>query len=189
MNITDSNKGYGVSSIVLHWIIAILVIGLFLLGEYMVDLDYYDQWYHSAPWWHKSIGMILFSLLSFRLCWKLINDHPEPLSSYKLWEITIAKITHLSIYILLLIICTSGYFIATAKGVGIEIFDWFNIPAIISLNVTLADILGFIHEWASLLLAILFILHLTAALKHHFIDKDVTLIRIIKPIKHKENIK
>lgn len=189
MNITDTNKSYGISSILLHWAIAILVIGLFILGEYMVDLDYYDQWYHFTPGWHKSAGMIVFALLFVRLSWKLINDHPEPLASYKLWEITIAKITHLSIYILLLIICTSGYFIATAKGVGIEVFGWFEIPAIISLNITLTEILGSIHEWASQVLAILFLLHVTAALKHHFIDKDVTLMRIIKPIKHEENNK
>ena len=76
----DKNKNYGITAILLHWIMAVLVVGLFFLGEYMVDLDYYDGWYQLAPWWHKSIGLFVFLLLAFRLGYRLVNKPPTTLS-------------------------------------------------------------------------------------------------------------
>ena len=179
----ETNKNYGITVILLHWIMAVLVIGLFFLGKYMVDLDYYDAWYNSAPWWHKSVGIVVFLLLLIRLSWRLIDKLPPPLASYKRWEIKAAKITHLLFYLFLLITCFSGYFISTAKGSGIEVFGGFEIPAIFSLNETNAEISGEVHEVATHVLVILFLLHVSATLKHHFIDRDETLVRIINPKK------
>jgi cytochrome b561 len=188
MRIRNTRSSYGIVSILLHWIMAVLIIGLFVLGLYMVDLDYYSKWYNAAPWWHKSIGMLVFALLLFRLVWLMSNVHPAPLESYKSWEIKAAKATHYSFYILLIIICISGYLISTAKGASIDIFGWFSIPAIISFSKYQADISGEIHEIAAYVMAFLFLLHVCATFKHHFIDKDVTLIRIVKPIIKKEKL-
>lgn len=170
---------YGLLTIFLHWFMAIIIVGLFFLGEYMVDLDYYDQWYHQAPWWHKSIGISLFVLLIIRLVLKLSNENPEPLATNKKWEITLAKITHLLFYFLLLAICTSGYFVATAKGAGIDVFSWFEIPAMMELSEKQTDLSGNIHEVTTHILVILFLLHTIAAIKHHFINHDRTLTRMI----------
>ena len=173
-------------AILLHWIMAIIIIGLFILGEYMVDLDYYNPWYQLAPWWHKSFALFIFILLVIRLVWKLINISPEPLSSYKVWEIKIAKLVHALFYVVLFITCLSGYFISTAKGVNVDFFSWFKVPSMVSLNETQAEFAGDVHEITTRGLLLLFILHTTAALKHHFINKDITLIRMLKP---KGNIK
>lgn len=178
---SDSIKNYGITAILLHWIMAVLVVGLFFLGEYMVDLDYYDRWYQLAPWWHKSIGLFVFVLLAFRLGHRLKNKPPKPLVSYKLWEIKAAKITHVLFYLLLFIACISGYFISTAKGASIEVFAWLEIPAFLILSETNAELTAEVHEIATLVLAVLFCLHVIAALKHHCIDRDETLSRIIKP--------
>jgi cytochrome b561 len=161
---------------------AIIIIGLFVLGEYMVDLDYYDQWYQLAPWWHKSFGLSIFMLLVIRLVWKLTNITPESLASYKSWEIKSSKIVHTLFYVLLFITCISGYFISTAKGVSFDFFNMFKVPSIIILSETQAEQAGNIHEIATYGLLVLFILHFFAALKHHFINKDKTLIRMLKPI-------
>lgn len=179
----NSKTHYGLVTILLHWIMAIIVIGMFFLGDYMVDLDYYDQWYHTAPWWHKSIGGIVFMLLLIRLFWRFINSTPEPLQAHKKWESSTAKAVHILFYILLFFICVSGYFISTAKGVGIEFFAWFDIPPITTLSETNADIVGGIHDISTQVLLLLVALHALAAFKHHFINKDKTLVRIINPEK------
>ncbi len=189
MTIADTHKSYGIITIFLHWIMAVLIVGLFALGEYMVDLSYYDSWYNLALWWHDALGMIVFGLLIMRLVWILNNTSPMPLATYKKIEIKAAKYTHILFYFLLFIICISGYFISTAKGAHIEVFNWFNIPSIITLHESQADAAGDIHEIAVYILAALFVLHVVATFKHHFFDKDITLIRILKPIKPKENMK
>ena len=186
MNITNTKNGYGLVAILLHWLMALLIVGLFAIGVYMVELDYYDKWYNAAPWWHKSVGMLVFFLLVLRLFWVFINTHPLPLLSYKPWEIIAAKVTHVLFYILLLLICFSGYFITTAKGASIDMFGWFNIPALAKLGEGTAEVTGEVHEIAAYVMALLFVLHVCATVKHHFFDKDVTLLRMLKPFDQKE---
>ena len=185
MNITNTKDSYGIVAILLHWIMAILIVGLFVLGVYMVDLDYYSKWYNAAPWWHKSVGMLVFFLLLVRIVWMFTNQRPSPLVSYQRWEILAAKVTHILFYVLLLLVSISGYFITTAKGASIDMFGWFDIPALMHLDKDLAEISGEIHEIAAYVMALLFLLHVCATVKHHFLDKDATLIRILKP-NHKE---
>lgn len=189
MYIRNTKSNYGIVTIVLHWLMAILIVGLFVLGLYMVDLDYYSKWYVAAPWWHKSIGMAVLALLMVRLFWAMSNVRPAPLASYKSWEIISAKATHVLFYVLLFVICISGYFISTAKGAGIEVFSGFEVPAMISFSKYQSDISGEIHEVAAYVMAFLFVLHVCATFKHHFIDKDTTLVRILKPINNKESSK
>lgn len=189
MNIKNTSNSYGIVTILLHWLMAVLIVGLFVLGEIMVDLDYYSKWYNAAPWWHKSIGMLVLALLFIRLIWVFCNNPPAPLRTYKMWEIQVAKATHSLFYILLIVICFSGYFISTARDASIEIFGWFDIPAFINFSKYQADIAGEIHEVAAYVMAFLFVLHVCATFKHHFIDKDVTLVRILKPMKQRESVK
>lgn len=187
MQFSNTKNSYGLISILLHWLMAVLIIGLFALGEYMVDLDYYSKWYNAAPWWHKSIGLLVFSLLLFRVIWVISNIRPVPLDSYKSWEIKIAKLTHYLFYILLFMICISGYLISTAKGAAIEFFNFIDVPAIMSFSKQQADIAGEIHEIAAYVMAFLFLLHVCATFKHHILDKDSTLDRILKPVKTDED--
>ncbi len=179
MKLFNNKTNYGLLSIFLHWVMAIIIVALFFLGEYMVDLDYYDQWYHQAPWWHKGIGISLFSLLSIRLILKFGSASPTPLTTYKKWETTLSRITHLLFYFLLLTICISGYFIATAKGSGIDVFSWFEIAALAELTESQTDLSGDIHEISTRVLVVLFLLHVVAAVKHHVINRDITLIRML----------
>ena len=78
-------------------------------------------------------------------------------------------------------ISVTGYFITTAKGAPIDFFGWFDIPALTRLDSEPADWAGRIHEYAAYAVAGLFLLHVCATVKHHFIDKDITFIRILKP--------
>src|SRR5690554_7804149 len=77
----NTAHSYGWVSIAMHWITAVLVIGLFILGYWMLTLGYYDSWYRLGPWWHKSFGITLLVLTVIRLLWSLSNQKPEPLRS------------------------------------------------------------------------------------------------------------
>ena len=180
MQISNTKKRFGLISKALHWSMAILLTALFAVGLYMTELDYYDPLYHSLPWWHKSIGLLTIMLLLLRMVWKLINTTPETLVTHKNWEVFLAKLIQRLFYFLILLIGISGYLISTAKGKGIEFFNFFEISAITpALEEGRADLIGEIHEILAITLIVLAVLHATAALKHHFIDKDETLKRMI----------
>lgn len=180
MRIKNTQESFGLISKCLHWIMAILLVSLFSVGLYMAELDYYDSLYHTLPWWHKSIGLSVMALLIFRFIWKLSQPAPAPLKTHKKWEVFLAHLIQKLFYGLILSIGISGYFISTAKGKGIEFFTLFEIPAITApLNEDQADLVGEIHELLAITLISFAVLHALAALKHHFIDKDETLKRMI----------
>ncbi|EKE80596.1 cytochrome b [Idiomarina xiamenensis] len=173
----NSNVGYGWLSVAIHWLSALAVIGLFVLGYWMVTLTYYSEWYRLAPWWHKSIGILLLALTVLRLLWLLLSPAPTPLGSR--WQALAAKAGHILLYVLLLLILVSGYLISTADGQPISVFDWFHVPALITGLPQQADIAGSIHWYAALSLIILAAGHALIAVKHHFFDKDDTLKRML----------
>ncbi len=164
----------------LHWVMAILLIGLFSMGLYMTALGYYDPLYHRLPQWHKFFGVITFILLFVRFIWKLKNISPAALTTHKKYERILSHYIKNIFYVLIFIIAVTGYFISTAKGKAIELFFGIEIPAITKItDKNMADLIGDAHFLLAILLAVLVVLHAAAALKHHFVDKDNTLKRML----------
>ena len=181
MQLKNTINGYGLISILLHWGIALTVFALLILGLWMVELNYYSPWYKAAPFWHKSIGITLAAVLIIRLIWRLGNPVPRSPAGHRRWEIGLAHLVHALLYLLLLAIVVSGYLISTAKGQGISVFGWFELPALISDLPQQADIAGKAHYWLAMILLGCIALHALGALKHHFIDRDSTLRRMLRP--------
>lgn len=180
----SNSKYWGAITVLLHWLTAILVIFLFILGLWMVDLNYYHSWYNKAPHIHQSIGMLLLFMIIFRIVWRVFNKVPDSLEAHSKIEKKMAYIMHMTLYILLLILLISGYFMVSADGNKINIFNWFSLPPITENFMYQADLSGKIHFYTAILLIICTILHAIAALKHHIIDKDNTLIRMVKLFKN-----
>ena len=179
MQLKNNTIHFGLIAVALHWLVALSVFGLFGLGLWMTGLDYYDNWYKQGPWLHKSIGILLFFVVIFRLCWRVLTPPPEALPSHKPREIRLAHIAHLLLYLLPLAIMVSGYLISTADNRPIEVFGWFSIPATITSIPEQEDVAGWVHLILASSLIGLALLHAAAALKHHFIDRDYTLMRIL----------
>lgn len=175
--IKSTAASYGWLTITIHWASALIVIGLFALGYWMLTLNYYDAWYRLGPWWHKSFGMTLFGITLVRVIWTLSNPKPRPLGAR--WEQIASRIGHGLIYALLLVTMISGYLISTADGRGISVFDWFEVPALITGVPNQEDIAGEVHWYSALALVIAAAGHALAALKHHFINRDATLKRML----------
>ncbi len=179
MQLKNTAQRYGLVAILLHWLVAATVIGLAILGLWMTDLSYYSPYYRSAPFWHKSIGITLAAVLVLRLLWRWGNPRPAHLPNHQRWELGMAALVHGLLYLLLFVIVVSGYLISTAKGQGISVFGWFEIPASITGLPSQADRAGAVHYWVAITVLGLAALHALGALKHHFLDRDDTLRRML----------
>lgn len=178
MPIKNSDNVYGWVAIALHWLVAIVVIGLFALGLWMTDLTYYDDWYKQAPFIHKSIGILLFGTMIFRLIWRWTNTEPQAEPSLTRIERLGSSAAHWALYGLLFAIMISGYLISTADGNSISVFGWLEVPATL-MKEHQEDIAGDVHFWLAWTVIVLASLHALAALKHHFWDGDATLKKML----------
>ena len=175
----NSTASWGWISIAIHWLSALTVFVLFGLGLWMVELSYYDSWYRTAPWIHKSIGFSLLLLTVFRLLWRLGNARPQPPAGHTALEKKAAALAHILLYVLLFGIMFSGYLISTADGRALQVFDLFSVPATVHGFEQQEDLAGDVHELLAWSLIALVVVHAAAAIKHHVRDKDVTLKRMI----------
>ncbi|MCT4657193.1 MAG: cytochrome b [Cohaesibacter sp.] len=178
MALKNSKDGYGLVARLLHWLMAIAILGLFGLGFWMVDLTYYSPYYKTAPDLHISIGMTLLVALIGRIVWRQINPRPDD-SYLPTHERIISHLVHMALYALLIILMISGYLIFTADGRPLIIFGLFEVPSLYQAT-GLEDQAGFIHKYTAYGLIGLSTIHALAALKHHFIDKDPTLLRMLR---------
>ena len=175
--VLNDKHNYGLGLVAIHWFMALGILGLYPLGLYMLELDYYDPAYQTYPHWHKSIGILIAGLLLTRIVWRTLNKPPAALPQPPKLEL-IAKLIHGLLYLLVLITVISGYLISTADGNPISFFSFFDIPALPAAIENQEDIAGEVHYYVATTLVVIAGLHALAALKHHFIDKDSTLKRI-----------
>ncbi len=169
----------------LHWLMAILFFGLLALGFYMSDLPLSPEklQYYS---WHKWVGVTTFLLVWLRLFWRVTHrPHALPASQPKLMQ-RAANAGHFLLYGLMIIIPLSGWLMSSAKGIQTVWFGVLPIPDLLSKNKEVGNLLKSIHENLNFLFVAVIAGHIGAALKHHFIDKDDILIRML-PKHAKEN--
>jgi cytochrome b561 len=185
MLLKNTLSSYGWISIILHWFSSLVILALFALGWWMVDLDYYSAWYTDAPHYHKSVGLLLATLTLLRLGWKISQVSPQGIG--KMWEKNAAKLAHFILYISLISLFLTGYLISTADGRGIDIFNWLTLPSMGKWFDNQEDIAGDIHEYLAYVLIAIVVIHAAAAGKHHFINKDSTLKRMLKPLTHNKD--
>ncbi|KAB2940961.1 MAG: cytochrome b [Hyphomicrobium sp.] len=176
MHIRDTTAGYGLPTRIVHWLMAVAIVGMYVLGLWMVELDYYSPYYRTAPDIHRSVGMLLLFLLVPRFIWRLANVMPsdDELSPI---ERRAAQIVHWGFYPLLLALMVSGYLMSTADGRPIEVFDWFSVPALVH-DKAMEKAAGEVHEVLANITMIVVLLHAAASLKHHFLDRSRILARM-----------
>lgn len=178
LRLKNSPDRYGLIAISLHWLMALIIIAMYPLGLYIDSLDYYDAAYRVVPYWHKSIGIIVLALLLVRVLWRLVSPPPAPLEQSRILLLA-SKLVHLAIYVLIFVTLLAGYMISTADGRAIEVFNWFEVPALPAVIEQQEDVAGLVHYWVATALIILAGVHALAALKHHFINRDQTLTRML----------
>ncbi len=163
---------------VLHWLMALLIVGLFALGQYMSDLSMSPRKLQLYSW-HKWIGVTAFLLLLVRMGWRLTHQPPAlPTQMPPLLRFA-SHISHGALYLLMLAIPLSGWLMSSAKGYQTVWFGVLPIPDLLGKDKQLGDALAEVHGALNSVLALVVLIHVAAALKHHFIDRDDVLRRIL----------
>jgi len=174
INTTDS---YGWIARLFHWIIFLMVIGLIIGGNIAADMPTGpDKTFMIGM--HKSFGFAILVLVVLRLLWRLANPLPRDLGTSRI-ENKLGHAMHIFLYILLLMQPAIGILMSQSFGHPVSPFGWFNAPTFVNENIRLGKILLEIHETLWVVLAISVAVHVVAALKHHFIEKNRTLMRMI----------
>jgi cytochrome b561 len=177
-NMNSSNgDGYGSVAQTAHWLTVLLLIGSFSLGFYMTDLVLSPTKLRLYSY-HKWIGVTVFMLVAIRLGWRLAVPPPRLPASMPGWEKRTAEATHRILYLLLLVTPLAGWLMSSAGGFQTVYLGVLPLPNLLAKNPPLGEALEAVHATLAWMLLGLVGLHVAAALKHHFIDRDDVLSRM-----------
>ena len=170
---------YSSTAIALHWLMAVMIIANFTLGLVMVDIAGLTPAKLRYFSWHKWAGVTILLLATVRLLWRLSHPAPALPDTMPAWEKLAARASHTLLYVLLFAVPLSGYFYSLAAGVPVVYFGVVELPVLIDKDAALKPVLQTVHYGLNMLLAATVALHVLAALKHQFIDRDSVLKRML----------
>lgn len=169
---------YTFTAIRLHWLITILIFAAFPLGLYMSDLPLSPLKLQLISY-HKWLGVTIFLLAVARLTWRAKHTPPPLPDAMLAWQKIATHAVHYLLFVLIVAIPLSGWLMSSAKGFQTVYFGVLPLPDLIGKNKELGDILKEVHELLNYTMLILVMAHVGAALKHHFIDHDGILARML----------
>jgi cytochrome b561 len=170
----DSKQKFSTATVGLHWLVAIVIFGLWPLGFYMARTRTYSLW----PL-HQSTGTVLLVVILIRLAWRFQNGWPQPVSVYSRMEQVLARTVHWTLVVSLLVMPLTGLISGYAGGYDIVAADAIHKLKVNPRSEALHDFLQVVHIYVSRILAAAVLLHVAGALKHHLVDKDGTLRRML----------
>ena len=173
---------YGIPSILLHWVMAVLVAGAWFVGDWMTDLSF-SPLKLKVYSWHKWTGVLVFALLIVRVGVRIAARFSPRIATPIQSDNRLARGAHLLLYLLLAFVPLSGWFFSSAAGFTTVWFGLWAIPDLVPKDAQLKDLFHAVHDALTSVLAALVVLHLLAALKHHFIDRDRVLVRMVPGLK------
>lgn len=169
---------YTYPAIALHWLMALLMIATFPLGLYMSDLPLSPHKLQLYAY-HKWIGMVILMLLVLRVFWRVTHRPPAFVAGLPRWQVLAAHTVHGALYGLMLAVPLSGWLMSSALGFQVVLFGVLPIPDLISADKALGHTLKSAHELLNYGLFTMVVLHVGAALQHHFMLRDDALRRML----------
>lgn len=173
---------YTTVAIVLHWLLALVIVLMFVLGVYMTDLPFSPQRLKLYNW-HKWAGVTFLLLSALRLVWRLLHRPPALAQAITqampAWQATAHHATHHLLYALFFVVPLLGWAYSSAAGFPIVWFGQIALPDLLPADKALAEIIKPLHKLSALALIGLAGLHMAAALKHQWIDRDGLLLRML----------
>ena len=171
---TRRGETYGAAAIALHWCTAVLIAGDFAFGLYFVELPLSPQKLRYFAW-HKWAGALALLTGAALLLTRWVRSPPPLPASMPRWETGLSKVTHIILYLLLFLSPLSGWLYSSAAGFQTVLFGVLPIPDIVVRDRALAEALRALHRGINYTLAAVVAIHLLAALKHRFVDRDEVL--------------
>jgi cytochrome b561 len=173
---SGSTAQYTRVAVLFHWALALMLLLSFSFGVYMVDLPFSPSRIKQYNW-HKWAGMTILALSLLRLLWRLSHRPPAALPAPPLQRFA-ASFTHGLFYVLFFAVPLMGWAYSSAAGFPVVVYGVIPLPDWVSPNKELADTLKWMHKLLAYSLAAFVLLHVAAALKHHWFDKDRLLHRM-----------
>ncbi|HEY0335047.1 MAG TPA: cytochrome b [Stenotrophomonas sp.] len=179
MTLKNTAQRWGGISQTLHWLIALLILLLGVVGLIMGELPRTPKyfWVYTA---HKSLGISVLALVIARLGWRLVAGAPKPVLGTPTWQERAASLTHVLLYLMTFALPLSGWLYDSASG--LRPFRWFGLaemPKLSAPDESVARLAHFFHEWGFWLLIAVVLLHAGAAFYHHLFQHDATLARML----------
>jgi cytochrome b561 len=168
---------YSTPAIALHWLIALLIFVAFPLGVYMHELPLSPDKLKLYSY-HKWIGITVLLLAAIRVSWRMTHTPPPLSPGMAAWQRHASTAVHGLLYLLMIAIPVSGWLMSSAKGFQTVWFGVLPLPDLVDRNRELGDLLAGVHKALNFSLLALVILHVGAALKHHFIERQPFLQRM-----------
>ena len=169
---------YTSTAIALHWLIAAMILISVSVGLYMTGLKFSPEKLKLYNW-HKWAGVTIFTLVLIRCAWRLFHAAPPPPPLMPAWQRHASDATHYLLYALMIVIPLSGWLMSSAKGFQTVYFGVIPLPDLLDKGKELGDTLQMVHKSLNYTMIAIVALHATAALKHHFIDKDDVMRRML----------
>jgi len=178
MKFRNTSAEFGVISKVLHWLVALIMISLIAIGWYTSGLDDETVLYWRMLDLHVALGLSIFMLFFIKVTWMILSPGPDFVPGLASWERLVARLVHGFFVIAIALIPVAGFLYIASDGEPVNIYDLVEIPDIGSYSKTVRNTIYDIHMYTAYTVAALIVVHIMAALKHHFIDLDDTLRRI-----------
>ncbi|NQW11335.1 MAG: cytochrome b/b6 domain-containing protein [Alphaproteobacteria bacterium] len=180
MAVFNTTERFGAVAKLLHWATALAVLTMFPLAWWMDDLPL-GLAKLQAYNWHKSIGVTILAVAVIRLIWRLNNPRPRYLGTPG-WQQWTATAVHALLYLCLLTMPLLGWLGSAAANTPVNVFGLIILPQPIAPDRILAEVFEEAHETVATLLMVLVALHVAGALKHHLVDRDDTLRRMLPAV-------
>ena len=179
MRVRNSSQGYGAIAIALHWIVVVLVLGAWLTGQFGDELPR-GAARETGLFVHMSLGLAIVAFVVARLFWRVADPPPAPeASAFGVWGERAGKAVHYLIYALLIAVPVAGIVVQFARGHALPVFGLFEIASPWAADRAFAHDVKEIHEVLANGIMALIGLHAAAALTHHYIFQDRTLLRML----------
>ncbi|MEC7760298.1 MAG: cytochrome b [Pseudomonadota bacterium] len=174
--IGNSETSFGAVTRAIHWVTAVLVIGMLGFGIYIARMEVDMSNFHLFGW-HKTIGIVVLTLVVVRLVWHRLTPPPGPMETVPRWQLRLATVAHLALYLLLIAVPLTGWIASAATGIDVVIFGSWTLPRIAPVSEAWETGFFAAHGVLTKLLAALVVLHVAGALHR----SDGTLGRMVGP--------
>lgn len=176
MSSAATTERYSGIAIALHWLLALAILGAFIVGVYMSDLPVSPQRLKLYNW-HKWAGICILSLSALRLLWRLTHKPPADVPM-PAWQQRASHAVHGLLYVLFFAVPLAGWAYSSAAGFPVVVFGVLPLPDFVAPSKELAEAIKPLHKILAFTMAALVLAHVAAALKHHFVDGDGLLSRM-----------
>jgi len=178
MQLKNDESRYGAVAQFFHWIIVVLIVVQYVLANQADNLPL-GVAKIAVLARHKSVGITILALVLLRLIWRLMGEVPVSPPDMSRWQKQSSRISHRALYTLLIATPMAGWLMSSARNFPVSWFGLVTLPDFISPSRPAYEWLHDIHEFLALTLFCLALLHIAAALKHHFVDRDNVLRRML----------